>query len=66
MLISKQSRLTGKFNQMNLPITPIQYAMFLEDKQANLNIHFPKLSHEQRNFLMSGMTPNEFLSSLGV
>ena len=66
MLISKQSRLTGKFNQMNLPITPIQYAKFLEDKQANLNVHFPNLSHEQREFLMSGMTPNEFLSSLGV
>lgn len=67
MLIFRKSVLTGKTNQMHISIhlySSKQYNKYLNDPNANMNKYFPKLSPEQREFLMSGITPDEFEASL--
>ena len=57
MLIRRKNMFTGKFNEMDLPVTEQQIA----DWQNGVLIQnaMPNLSAEQREFLISGMSLEE-------
>ena len=63
MLVSKKSSISGKINSMELPITEAQ----LEAHQNGgfAQDVFPTLSAEEREFLISGITPNEWNEMFG-
>jgi hypothetical protein len=59
MLVTKQSRISGKISSMDLDITSDQL------DRVNLGIELiqnivPHLSSEQREFLITGITPDEW------
>ena len=58
MKVSMTSPLSGQTNEMELPITPEQlrrweHGEFVQDV-------FPNLTADQREFLMTGITPEEW------
>lgn len=57
MRIARMNLLTGKENVMDLPVTMEQ----INDWQSGTLIQFamPELTAEQREFLITGMTPEE-------
>ena len=57
MLIAVKNRLTGKTNEMDLPVTEEQIRRF-EAGEFVQNV-FPHLNATQREFLITGMTPAE-------
>jgi len=59
MIIKKRSLLTGKKNEMDLPVTPVQLDYWDKSKRLIQDI-FPWLTVEQREFLISGVTPEEW------
>lgn len=63
MFIQKRSMISGKINEMELPITTDQ----LEDWQSGRLIQhaMPHLNDEQREFLMTGVTPQEWIKQFG-
>jgi hypothetical protein len=58
MLIQRKSTTTGKINQMELNVTQAQ----IDEWQGGELIQnvMPHLSDEEREFLISGMTPAEW------
>jgi hypothetical protein len=59
MLVTKESRISGKISSMDLDITSDQL------DRINLKIELiqnivPHLSSEQREFLITGITPDEW------
>ena len=64
MRISKVSMLSGKTNEMDLPITKEQ----LDDWKLNgrkIQEVFPNLKPAQREFLMTGITESEWKQAFG-
>jgi len=64
MKISKVSMLSGKLNEMDLPITKEQ----LDDWKLNgkkIQEVFPNLKPAQREFLMTGITDSEWKRAFG-
>ena len=63
MLIERKSILSGNTNSMVLPITSTQLDRWTNgDLIQNV---FPDLSADQREFLMSGITPEEWNQNFG-
>jgi hypothetical protein len=58
MKITRKSGLTGEINTRDLDITPKQYTEYLSGTLAQLA--FPHLSADDREFLISGITPEEW------
>lgn len=58
MIITRRSPFSGKFHQMDLPITSGQLARW-EAGDPIQNV-FPHLSAEQREFILTGITPEEW------
>ncbi|MDQ3398543.1 MAG: hypothetical protein M3511_12390 [Deinococcota bacterium] len=63
MLVAKVSPITGELNTMNLPLTPEQ----VEAWRAGALIQdiMPHLSAQEREFLVSGVTPEEWRRVFG-
>ena len=59
MQITKVSPLTGKSNTMDLPVTQEQIDRWQRREGLIQNI-MPDLSPDQREFLMSGYTPEDW------
>jgi hypothetical protein len=61
MLIEMKSMLTGKINKMEIPVTEYQLANW---KASGMLIQeaFPDLTSEQREFLLTGSTSEEWNS----
>lgn len=62
MKITKTSNLTGKQNTMDIPLTSLEFDMG-ELRRANgelIQNVYPNLDNEQREFLISGITPEEW------
>lgn len=59
MLVTKISMFSGAENTMDLPITQEQLSLW---KSKNLLVQdvFPNLTPDQREFLMTGITPQEW------
>jgi hypothetical protein len=58
MLITMQSRFSGKTHTLDLPVTPEQVAAF--NAGALVQDAFPHLTAEQREFFVTGATPEEW------
>ena len=61
--ITRQSMLTGLVHTMELPITMHQYLSWKEGKL--IQDAMPNLNAEQREFLMTGITPSEWNEAFG-
>lgn len=64
MKITRISPLTGDTNTMDLPITEEDYNTWADGKALIQNA-FPHLSADQREFILSGLMPEEFEKFLG-
>lgn len=59
MLISKTSRISGKYHTMELPIT-LEAFIAWRDSTTSIQDAFPQLTPNQREFLLSGVTQEEW------
>jgi hypothetical protein len=67
MNITKRSSLTGKENTLNIDVTPEQLARIenrMNTTELIQNI-VPNLSMEDREFLMTGITNEEWIRAFG-
>lgn len=60
MLITRTSPLTGKDNTMDLPITEEQWAEWNSPNRRVIQKVFPNLHPDQREFLLTGYTPEDW------
>lgn len=68
IVVTKKSILTGKENSMSLPLTEREYeqGMFDRDVRGKLiQDVFPQLSPSEREFLINGVTPEEWKANFG-
>jgi hypothetical protein len=63
MLIEKVSNFTGKVNTMNLDVTPAQIEAWIGGEL--IQNAMPNLSVEEREFLITGTTPEEWKAIFG-
>jgi len=63
MLVTIQSPISGKMNSMELPVTEAQLEAHRNGELVQ-NV-FPTLSAEEREFLISGITPKEWSDLFG-
>ena len=63
MIISKRSMCTGKINTMDLDIEEAQ--VFAWEAGALIQNVMPNLSADEREFLISGCSPEEFNNEFG-
>jgi len=63
--VTRQSVLTRKINTMELPI--LQEHLDIYDTVGDILVQdaFPNLNAEQREFLLSGITPQEWKDTFG-
>ena len=59
MLVTQHSILTGKLNTMELDITADNYNRYKFGKENVQNV-FPHLLPEEREFIKTGITPQEW------
>ena len=64
MIIRKKSTLTGKINTMELDVTNSQLKRYEEGSELVQSI-FPNMNVDEREFLISGVTPTEWAESFG-
>jgi len=63
MLIEKKSPLSGEWNVMDLPVTEEQLTSHTNGQLAQEV--FPHLSPSEREFIISGITPKEWVMMFG-
>lgn len=64
MRIARQSLLSGEVHELNLPITPEQLAEFAQPGRTRyVQDIFPQLDPAQREFLLTGITPDEWAAA---
>tara|TARA_R100000951_G_scaffold105043_2_gene98572 strand:- start:527 stop:736 length:210 start_codon:yes stop_codon:yes gene_type:complete len=63
MLVNKRSMVSGKWHVMKLPITNDQIERWQNGKF--IQNAMPDLDDEQREFLMTGITPDEWNANFG-
>ena len=59
MLVYRTNIVSGKVNVMSLPVTQKQLDIY-ENTNTLVQDVFPDLTADQREFLISGMTPSDF------
>ena len=59
MLISMRNPFSKEINTLDINITKEQYNRFIEGKE-NIQTIMPKISADEREFLITGMLPGEF------
>ena len=64
MKVVKRSLITGKIHEMDLPITEDDLLAW-ESSGELIQRAFPHLSPDQREFLLSGATPEEWDAEFG-
>lgn len=63
MLITRQSLISGNINTMSLPITEEQYTAW--EQGTLVQNAMPHLSPDEREFIMTGITPEEWADNFG-
>lgn len=63
MLITRKSPFTGRTHSMNLNVTEAQLTQW-ENGELIQNV-FPHLSADEREFIMTGITPQEWEDTFG-
>ena len=63
MLITKKSMFSGEWNTMDIPVTQSQ----IDDWESGTLIQdaMPNVSADDREFLMTGVTPEEWTDTFG-
>lgn len=64
MLVTRKSNITGIEHTMDLPVTSEQVAQ-LESGSGYVQSIFPCLNADQREFLLTGITPEEWDEFVG-
>lgn len=64
MIVTRISPLTGEVNEMELDITPEQLDNY-ENFGVLLQDAFPNLTPAQREFIKTGITPEEWYDTFG-
>jgi len=64
MHITKKSGLTGKVHTRDIPVKPEDYADW-QFGQNSIQECIPYLSADDREFLMTGITPEEWEAAFG-
>ena len=64
MILARKSMLTGEVHSMELPITSKQLSTW-DSGKGLLQEVFPKLTSAQREFIMSGITQEEWDNAFG-
>ena len=59
MIIAKYSNLSGRLNEMDIPVTHTELRDWMEGDEL-IQDAFPHLTPEQREFLKTGITPAEW------
>ena len=63
--VTRQSAISRKINTMELPITQEHLDMYETVGDILIQDAFPNLNAEQREFLLSGITPQEWNDTFG-
>ncbi len=63
MLITRKSLISGNTNTMSLPITEEQYNAW--EQGTLVQVAMPHLSPDEREFVMKGITPEEWGQAFG-
>lgn len=63
MKITKTSTLTGRVHTMDLPITQEQIDRW--ERGTLIQVAMPRLNPDEREFLISGITPEEWEETFG-
>ena len=63
MLITRKSLISGNINSMSLPITEEQYNAW--EQGTLVQVAMPHLSPDEREFVMTGITPTEWAETFG-
>ena len=63
MLVNKRSMISGKWHVMELPVTKDQIRHWMNGEF--IQNAMPNLNDEQREFLMTGITPDEWNANFG-
>ena len=63
MLITRKSLISGNINSMSLPITEEQYNAW--EQGTLVQVAMPHLTPDEREFVMSGITPEEWADNFG-
>jgi hypothetical protein len=58
MLIKKTSIISGITREMDLPITEIEWGRYI--RGARIQDAFPHLTTDQREFILTGISPDEW------
>lgn len=59
MKVTRKSLISGKFHTMELPVSSLDLDTY-HAGNANIQDVFPHLTPEQREFIKSGITPEEW------
>lgn len=65
MKVTKRSDITGKFNTMDLPVDEFLLEEFRLGYLGHVQDAFPHLNDGQREFLLTGITPEEWDEFIG-
>ena len=63
MLITRKSLISGNINSMSLPITEEQYTAW--EQGTLVQVAMPHQTPDEREFVMSGITPEEWAETFG-
>ena len=64
MIITRKSQISGKTHSMDLPITEEQIVRF--EAGELIQRAFPHLNADQREFILTGITQEEWLAAFGA
>ena len=64
MELTRQSRLTGRINTMEIPVTSEQLEVYGRGIRL-IQDAFPNLTPDQREFILTGITPEEWDAHFG-
>lgn len=65
MIIERKSIVSGKVNKMDIDIKPEQLFDFMNGKSGLAQEAFPHLSADEREFIISGIHPDEWNELFG-
>lgn len=63
MLITRTSIITGTTSALDLPVTQVQLDSYAAGEY--IQFAFPGLTSAQREFIMSGITPEQWAAEIG-
>lgn len=60
MIISQRSQISGIVHHMEIDVHPNRLELFYHNKLGHVQDAFPNLTAEEREFIITGITPTEW------